>query len=132
MNEIKLKDLFVLFLYRFFLLLQLLQVLQNFCVRRMTIPVIIISGQNIVKFLAIDLCHHITITALELMYVHNLWNILNWMFSFMFTLHCAQKWNLLYLYFLCMNFMFLMLTYTRKIVWNFLFCCSHSRRQKVE
>jgi len=63
MNEINLKDLFVLFLYRFFLLLQLLQVLQNFGVRRMTIPVIIILGQNIVKFLTIDLCHHITITG---------------------------------------------------------------------
>jgi hypothetical protein len=29
----------------------------------MTNPVIIISGQNIVKILAIDLCHHMTITG---------------------------------------------------------------------
>jgi len=63
MNEIKLKDLVVLFCTVSFHCSNYFKFCQNFCVRRMTNPVIIIPGQNIVKILAIDLCRHITITG---------------------------------------------------------------------
>ena len=63
MNEVKLKDLIVLFCTGSFCCSNYFKFCQNFCVRRMTDPVFIISGQNIVKILAIDLCYHITITG---------------------------------------------------------------------
>lgn len=63
MNEIKLKDIFVLLCTGSFCCSNYFKFCQNFCVRRMINPAIVISGQNIFKILAIDLCHHITITG---------------------------------------------------------------------